>query len=122
MAQIKKYELEDDSYNEVHFEVDHSVLTEENATEINEFWSSSEDRLNDCDGDVIEAVLKLAFITVLALLRDRGWVFSSVNAKNSESFTSEFHKQEGWYECGIKVTYANIADIDFRDISLKVVS
>ena len=118
MAQIKKYELEDDSYNEVHLEVDHSVLTKEIATEINEFWSDADSRLSDCD-DVIKDVLKLVFCTIVGLMRHKGW--DCINSRNAESFTKDFQSEEGWGQCGIKVTYVDIPQLDFADISIKVV-
>ena len=120
MTSIKKYELEDDAYNEVHLEVNHSILTEDIANEINEFWSNAEERLDECDGDVIKAVLRLAFVTVIGLMHAKGW--DQINAKAAEDFTKELHLEEGWRESGIKVTYVALQEIIFNTISVRCLS
>lgn len=120
METVKKYEVTDFEGNEVHFEVDHSVLTTDNATEINDFWSGADERLDDAEGDVVKAVLKHAFQVVIALMHRHGW--DSVNKKQSDSFTSDFHSEEGWFECGIKVTYASLVQSDLINITVRCLS
>ncbi|SFQ51725.1 DUF2528 family protein, partial [Ectopseudomonas toyotomiensis] len=61
MANLQKFTLSDDWKDwSITLEVDLDILTTERATEINEFWSSHDDRLSDADGDVIRALVKLA--------------------------------------------------------------
>jgi len=45
---------------QIEIEVDHSKLTPELATSINDFYSGKEDRLRADEGDVVLAVIRLA--------------------------------------------------------------
>lgn len=43
---------------ELHVAIDHEVMTEDRLHEINDFWIDGEDRLDEEDGNVLDAVLK----------------------------------------------------------------
>lgn len=58
MIVIKQYTITWNDWDVV-FAVDHSVMTDENLHEINNFWSDSKYRLNKENGDITLAVLKL---------------------------------------------------------------
>lgn len=117
MADLKKYTM-NDTWKEwsIIVEVDHDILTSERATLINSFWTSSEDRLSDADGDVVRAVIKLAA---------EGWVYDLLEAggmrvndgRQSLIWTEDRHNREGWGGsvqgsafgwCGIRLVSADI--------------
>lgn len=76
MANLKRYTLEDAWKDwDVTVEVDHDILTEERAAEINSFWSGDEERLSDEDGDVVRAVIKYAARMWIYDLLEAGGVY-----------------------------------------------
>ena len=59
MARIQRYRVSWNYDARLLVEIDHGVLTEDELHKINEFWMSSEDRLEECDGNVLHVVLGL---------------------------------------------------------------
>jgi hypothetical protein len=59
MSNIKKYTITEWNDNTVVFVVDHDKITNESFHALNNFWSDSESRLDDANGDVVIAVLKM---------------------------------------------------------------
>lgn len=55
---FKKYTIEWNDFTAV-FAVDHSVMTDEKLHEINNFWGDEDLRLDDENGDITMAVLKM---------------------------------------------------------------
>lgn len=127
MANLQKFTLGDSWKDwQLTLEVDLDILTEERATEINEFWSGDDDRLRDADGDVIRAVIKLAAERlVFALLRvSGGIVFGDEQAAIWTK--QDLHDEEGWGGseegnpfgwCGIRLVTADVSvdlDLEFK--------
>lgn len=57
-----------DIQSELIFEVDDEKLTEQLAAEINNFWSGDIDRLDNSEGSVIDAALKLYAVECFQLV------------------------------------------------------
>lgn len=74
MSSIKRYSIEapfaDDF--EVVVEIDHDLMTEELLHEINNFWSEAEDRLDECNGNVLYAVLGILYRRIWWSLAELG--------------------------------------------------
>ncbi|WP_199098981.1 DUF2528 family protein [Dyella sp. ASV21] len=74
----------------VTLDVDHAKLTTELATEINDFWTGADDRLDAADGDVVMAVIKLAAKYLMYQVLDpTGW-------RHIPNMQREFDGEEGW--------------------------
>lgn len=127
MANLKQFTLSDSWKDwQLTLEVDLDILTEERATMINEFWSGDDRRLDDADGEVIRAVIKLAAERlVFALLRiGGGIVFGEEQA--SIWTKQDLHDDEGWGGseegnpfgwCGIRLVTADVSvdlDLEFK--------
>jgi hypothetical protein len=87
---IKRYKITEDRYDlEVILQVDHELLTPERATEINSFWTGSDERLDAANDDVVRAViLEAASRFMLGILEDTWGSVSGLQA--------DFDKAEGW--------------------------
>ncbi len=116
----QKYNVTVDLFHvewEIDFEIDHSVMTDKDLHLINNFWSNSEDRLDDCDGDIVQVVLKM-------LARDA--LFLMVECPTSEKGLIErFKSEEGWPaldgSTGILITYVEALDLDYDAFEVKKV-
>ena len=74
----------------VTLDVDHAQLTTELATEINEFWTGAEDRLDAADDDVVMAIVKLAAkYFMYKVLDPNGWRYVP-------HMQRDFDGEEGW--------------------------
>jgi len=127
MANLQKFTLSDDWKDwSITLEVDLDILTTERATEINEFWSGDDDRLDDADGDVIRAVVRLAAARlVFAMLRVAG---ATVTSEDQAAIWTkqDLHDEEGWGGseegnpfgwCGIRLVTADVSvdlDLEFK--------
>ena len=69
---IKKYKVSHDSGAEMTVEIDHSIMTENELHELNNFWSGAKDRLSDEDGNILEVALKLLLERVLSVQFEGG--------------------------------------------------
>ncbi|WP_228022208.1 MULTISPECIES: DUF2528 family protein [unclassified Pseudomonas] len=127
MTNLKKHTLMD-SWKDwsITLEVDHDILTIERATEINEFWTSAEERLSDEDGDVVMVVIKMAAKhLVYAFLEMGGGVCSDERAAGHWT-RDNLQNDEGWGGtvkgsafgwCGIRLVSADIEvdlNLEFR--------
>lgn len=128
MANLKKFTLRD-SWKDwsITLEVDLDILTEERATEINEFWSDADYRLGEEDGDVVRAVIRMAARRfVFAFLEIGGAVVCGGTEYTSSWTKTELHDQEGWGGseegnpfgwCGIRLVEADVQvdlDLEFK--------
>lgn len=59
MANIQRYCVNWKDSGRLIVEVDHDVLTENELHQINEFWVSADERLEECDNDILHVVLGL---------------------------------------------------------------
>lgn len=127
---IKRYTLRDTWLDwEVVLEVNHDQLTEERATLINQFWSNDDHRLDNAEGDVVKAVIKLAASTLVsAFLRNGGGNFTEGNEAALLWTRDDLHNQEGWGGpedsaygwCGIRLVSADVGvdiDLDFVEVA-----
>lgn len=128
MANLKQFTLSDSWKDwQLTLEVDLDILTEERATEINEFWSSAEDRVGDQDGDVIRAVVKLAAERFVFAFLEIGGAFVDEDGWHAGHWTKrDLHEQEGWGGseegnpfgwCGIRLVRADVQvdlDLEFK--------
>lgn len=100
---------------ELTLEVDLEKMTSEIATEINNFWSGSEDVLAASNGDVIEAAIRRAAPILIHAAID-GW--------NAIGMINQFNYLEGWPDVdqlGIRVLSFQIPDIDAVSLDVSVV-
>jgi len=96
-------------------EIDHSVLTTEMLHQINDFFSNSDDRLEEADGNVLIAVLKMLFKTFMYFSFDH---VDAINAFQSDT-PEGFIYFNGKYGANL-ISYSDL-DIDAWniDVSLK---
>lgn len=123
MSNIKKYKVKEDWKDyEVTIEVNHELLTPELATQINEFWSDSEDRLDAEDGDPVKAVIRLAGSCLInEMLREGSMSFSKENEGMVKRWTEWLASQEGWPPAdmlGIRCIDAEVLGPSFDDLEL----
>lgn len=69
---IKKYLVEHDTGAGMTVEIDHSLMTEKELHELNNFWSCAKDRLSDEGGNILNTVLKLLLERVLSVQFEQG--------------------------------------------------
>ena len=93
MSNIKRYSIESpwaDDF-EVVVEIDHDLLTDELLHQINNFWCEAEYRLDECDGNVLYAVLGILYRKVWWSLVGMG------GDAHIEHMVEHFEKNlEGW--------------------------
>lgn len=99
---------------EIVVEIDHNIMTDEMLHMINNFWSDSQGRLSDADGDITKAVVSYLCSVVY-------WLACKSELGNVVSMFKEGRYTEGWPEmdgsAGIKlVSYSDITWPDIRDI------
>lgn len=127
---IRRYQvIESFKDYEVTLEVDHSILTQERATQINSFWSSDNDRLDEENGDVVRTVIRLAGLTLINLMLELGDVdFSDQEVVHGNIWSKELRRLEGWGEelegspygwCGIRAVSASVNTCSFYDLELR---
>ncbi|EPV8688061.1 DUF2528 family protein [Pseudomonas aeruginosa] len=132
-ANIKRFKVKDAWKDfEVVLEVDLDRLTTERAQQINSFWTSAEDRLDEEDGDVVRTVIRLAGLEVMCeILEDRGADFGDADRWYCEKTTRKLHDSEGWGGrvegdgfgwCGIRVVGAEVDLPCFEDVAVAEVS
>lgn len=119
MSEIKLYTGKYSTWNsdfEVVIEIDHDVCTEANLRELNNFWGGAEDRVNDEDGDVTKAVLKLLCAEIL---RRSVSAFDAVQSFNWNAGKGV----EGWPSMdgsfGIKIISYDELEISTSDIEIE---
>ncbi len=124
MSEIKRYKgTHLDTGFEVVVEIDSSVMTEEKLHEINNFWSGAEDRLDDADGIVVNAVLKMLSAEVFRLSIDHMLVEECFDWKCRYT-GKQRNGIEGWPEMdgsfGIKIVSYDDFEIRADDIGVEV--
>lgn len=122
---IKKYKVEHESGAEMIVEIDHSIMTEEQLHELNNFWSSSKDRLYREDGNVLYAVLKNLLQVVLSVQYEGGLNLQGVINAFDWDYKYGNGGQEGYPKLdgssGIKLISIEGIEIDTYDIDIKEV-
>lgn len=127
---IRRYQvLESFKDYEVTLEVDHSILTQERATQINSFWTSDDDRLDEENGDVVRTVIRMAGQTLINLMLEWGDVdFSDAEGERGDIWSKELRELEGWGGelegsaygwCGIRAVSASVSNCSFHDLELR---
>jgi len=111
---------------QVHLQVDLDVLTPALATEINTFWSGAEGRLNDENGDVVRAVVRLFGVCAIQYFMENGGVGAQASEEVSRYWTGAVIKAqgEGWPgldQLGILITSAHVGVVEFEDVQLEAV-
>ncbi|BAP41317.1 single-stranded DNA-binding protein [Pseudomonas sp. StFLB209] len=130
---IRRYQvLESFKDYEVTLEVDHSILTQERATQINSFWTSDDDRLDEENGDVVRTVIRLAGLTLIKLMLELGDVdFSDKEVARGNIWSTELRRLEGWGGelegspygwCGIRAVSASVSSCSFYELEVREVS
>ncbi len=109
MSNIKQYKLTSFDDFTVVIEIDHDKCTEELLTEINNFWSGHEDRLNEADGNLLHAVLGIIYRRTWWTLAEMGglaWV---------DDMVKEFGKMEGWppMDGSFGIKFVSFDDVEF---------
>ncbi|UUE75516.1 DUF2528 family protein [Pectobacterium aroidearum] len=87
MADVKRYGVNWFGELDLVVEVDHDVVTNDTLTEINTFWSDADERLDDADGNVLVAVLKM--------LGQQCWELMIAHNFNTYGLIQEFRDREG---------------------------
>lgn len=126
---IKRFKVKDTWKDyEVTLDVDLNRLTAERAQQINHFWMSAEDRLDEENEDVVRAVIRMAGHEVICqMLSDGGADFEPGNTRLCDIVSKELHEREGWGGevpwdnfgwCGIRVVAADVQLPTFEDVTL----
>lgn len=117
-ADIKRYRM---TYNDfdITVEIDHSMLTDADLYEINNFWSGSEDRLSDAGGSLRTAVLKMLCAEILRLTLTELDPIGAFDWKKKSGV-------EGWPAMdgseGIKIIDYDELTIDNRDVTVQEIT
>lgn len=111
---------------EVTLRVDSEVLTKDLATEINQFWSSADERLRDEGGDVVRAVVRLfGTAAIRYFMADGGASFGPTPQGDTYQTDAVIKSQsEGWPDChglGILIVAAEVAAVGYEDVTLESV-
>jgi hypothetical protein len=112
---------------EVVLAVDMAVLTPELATEINNFWGNSSNRLDEQDGDVVLTAVRLfGSAAIRHMLAEGGAGFGLHNAKFSSFWTAKVLELqcEGWPSAeglGIRIVEACVDVPDFFSCEMEEV-
>lgn len=113
-----------DEYSEVTLQVDLDVLTPALATEINQFWSDAEFRLQCEGGDVVRTVVRMFGRKAIVYMMGIGGAEVS-NEDGDDLWTrSVLMNSEGWPDCkdlGILITQASVAMCGYEDVELEEV-
>lgn len=92
-------------------DVDTSLMTEEMAQEVNNFWACAKEVLASADGDVIQAAARRAAPQLIMEL---------INGWTPEHAAHLLGEQEGWpKEHGIKIVAADIPEFDAEHLVLE---
>lgn len=134
---IKRYLVKESWKDyEVTLEVNHDVLTEDIASQINGFLSEAQHRVSSENGDVVKAVIRLFGKTMIGMMLSEGGSSFSPNSQNSPFgnpgpiWTADLQNEEGWGGtvegspygwCGIRVIGADVDTPGFDDVELSEV-
>ena len=131
---IKRYVVKDAwKEYEVTLEVDHTRLTQEVATMINNFWSNSDQRLLVEGGDPVKTTIHLFGLRMIMIMLSKGGAFFGSQSRNpftnehrGKLWTADLQNEEGWGGaggdeygwCGIRVIAADVDTPSFYDVTL----
>ena len=95
-------------------DIDHDIVTDELLTQINTFWNGADDRLQDADGNVLIAVLKM--------LGQRCWPLVIDHCCSEKELIQVFDGMEGWPKMdgssGFKIIQCDELEFDSYDIAV----
>lgn len=138
-ANIKRYTVSEQfGDQEVTLEVNRDLLTVERAAMINEFWSSADYRLEEENGDVVRAVIRMFGQTMINTMLAQGGADFSEKTRGLMGFgspgplwTADVHNEEGWGGtedgnpfgwCGIRCIAACVSTLDFDGLQVEEVA
>lgn len=118
MADIKRYVVTWFDTLSLIIDIDHDIVSNELLAQINAFWSDAADRLNNADGDVLVAVLKM--------LGQRCWQLVIAHGYSEQALIREFNEgMEGWPKMdgssGFRIIQCDELEFDECDISVEEV-
>ena len=125
MSNVKTYRVAADWFSdaEITLQVDHDVLTPELATLINEFWVNSVDRVEQEDGDVVLAVIRLFGSSAITFFMSDGGAFFGPTPEGNRHWTKAVleYQNEGWpplEALGILIAAAEVPVVGYDDVTL----
>lgn len=131
-SNIKRYKVSQEWADfEVFVEVDHNVLTPERANDINRFWSGDDDRVQEENGDVVRAVIRMFGAWAAGMiLRGFGANFGTKNEDAAHMLSVQFRGEEGWGGengtpfgwCGIRIVAATVECPGFDEFEVREVA
>lgn len=115
--------VNDGSEDDVFLEVNPQVLTDEVATEINTFWGHAARRLEEQDGNVQQAVVRMFGAQAIFYMRGDGGGACFDDDIDGERWTRRVLEleAEGWpkYEqLGIRILRAHVGCVGYFDVTL----
>lgn len=120
---IKKYKISSaELYTSLTVEIDHELLTVDKLHEVNNFWSSAQDMLNERGGNVLFAVLDRLFTRVMHIQICHGWRVDGLikcfdyNLRDWDGDTEGLPKMDG--SEGIKII--DVENLDFEDFGFDI--
>jgi len=124
MGNKKRYLLEHDgTYFDMTIEIDHDLVTDKELTEINEFWTRSEERLDAAGGDVLKAVLRMLCQCVIHLQFEYG--YNAQGIRDLFDWDKRHNGQEGWPKMdgsdGFHIVNVSETEIPASEITVKEV-
>ena len=126
---IKNYTVTSDDMENVRvlLKVDHSVLTADLATEINNFWSLAHQRVVEETGDVVRSVVRLFGSVALRHILAEGGAEFAEDEHGSQWWTKKVLEleHEGWpsmENLGIFILAASVYAPEYFDCTLEEAS
>ena len=126
MSTLATYRVTADWFSdaEVTLQVNLDVLTPALAAEINQFWSSAEDRLQDEDGDVVRTVVRMFGAAAIRHFMDDGGASFGPHSEGDRYWTEQVLKAqaEGWPGLdglGILILGAEVSAVGYHDVTLE---
>lgn len=121
---LKKFRVTDEADNYVELLVNTDKLTTDLATEINNFWGDSAYRLEQADGDVVAAVVRLFGSSAIRCFYEDGGVNDIDKGWNFTQQVLDW-TVEGWPaldELGIQIVDALVLVPEFDNVTLEVIA
>ncbi len=139
IANIKRYTVSEQfGDDKVTLEVNHDVLTVERATMMNQFRGDPDWRLEEENGDVVRAVIRMfGQVMINTMLAQGGADFSERtrspmgDSNPGPIWTADVHNEEGWGGtedgnpfgwCGIRCVAACVSSLDYDDCQVEEVA
>jgi hypothetical protein len=113
MSNIKRYILAYDYNAEMVVEIDHDKCTDELFHEINNFWYNAKWRLQQADGNVIHAVLKMLFLRMI-----------DIDFSENAALMFKYSAPEGWPNLdgsiGITLVSFSPLELDEEEVTIAI--